>query len=119
GHGGDDVVGEVARVRGGEADALQAVDRPAGPQQLAERLTVADVGAVRVDVLAEQGDLADPLTDQGLDLGEDVAGAAVLLLAAQRGDDAEGAGVVAADGDGDPGGVGALAPGRQRGGERL
>ncbi len=119
GHGGDDVVGEVAGVRGGEADALQAVDVPAGAQQLAERLAVADVGAVGVDVLPEEGDLADALGDQGLDLGEDVAGAAVLLLAAQRRDDAEGAGVVAADGDGDPGRVGALAPGGQRGRERL
>ena len=91
----------------------------AGAQQLAERLAVADVGAVRVHVLAEQGDLGDALGDQRLDLGEDVARAAVLLLAAQRRDDAERAGVVAADGDGDPRGVRGLAPGRQGGGEGL
>ncbi len=119
GHRGDHVVGEVARVRRGEADALQAVDLAGRAQQLGERLTVAQVGAVGVDVLAEQRDLDDALADQRLDLGEDVAGAAVLLLAAQRGDDAEGAGVVAADRDRDPGGVRRLAAGGQRGGEGL
>ena len=93
--------------------------RSAGPQQLAERVPVAELHPVRVDVLAEQGDLEDALGDQGLDLGQDVARAAVLLLAAQRRHDAEGAGVVAAHGDGDPAGVGRLAPGRQRGREDL
>lgn len=119
GHRGDDVVREVARVRRGEADALQALDLPAGPQELAEGLAVADVGTVSVYVLSEQRDLGDALADQGLDLGEDVAGPAVLLLAAQRRDDAEGARVVAAHGDGDPGRVRALAAGRQRRGERF
>ncbi len=56
----------------GEADALEPVDPAARAQQLAERLPVADVGAVGVDVLAEQGDLADALVDQRFDLGEGV-----------------------------------------------
>src|SRR5712664_249482 len=81
----------------GEPDALQAVDLAAGFEQLAEGQLVAELGAVGVHVLAEQGDLDDPVVDQGANLIEDVAGAAVLLLAAQRRDDAEGAGVVAAE----------------------
>ena len=60
-----------------------------------------------------------PFGGQGPDLGEHVTGAAVLLLAAQARHDAERAGVVAAHRDGDPGGVGRLAPGGQDRGERL
>ena len=79
----DDVVGEGRRVRAGEAHPLQPVDLAAGAQQLAEREPVAELDAVGVDVLAEQGHLDDALRDQRLDLGEHVAGAAVGLLAAQ------------------------------------
>ena len=50
---------------------------------------------------------------------QDVAGAAVLLLAAQRGDDAERAGVVAADRDRHPAAVGGVAAGRKRRGEDV
>ena len=89
------------------------VDLAAGAQQLAEGQPVAELDAVGVDVLAEQGHLDDALGDERLDLGEDVAGAAVLLLAAQRGHDAERAGVVAADRDRHPAAVGGLAAGRQ------
>ena len=91
----------------------------AGPQQLAEREPVAELHAVGVDVLPEQRDLEDTLGDQRLDLGQHVAGPAVLLGAAQRRHDAERAGVVAADADRDPRGVRRLAPGRQGGGEDL
>ena len=83
GHRRDHVVGEVARVRAGEPDPVQPVDPAAGPQQLAEGQRVAERAAVGVDVLAEQGDLGDALGDQGLDLGQHVAGPAVGLLAAQ------------------------------------
>ena len=60
-----------------------------------------------------------PSVDQRLDLGQDVAGPAVLLLAAQRRDDAERARVVAADRDRDPRGVRGVARGRQRRREDL
>ena len=119
GHRLDDVVGELGRVRAGEPHPLQSRDVAAGAQQLAERLPVAELHAVGVDVLAEQGDLADALGDQGLDLAEDLAGSAVLLLAAQRRDDAERAGVVAADAHRHPGGVRRLAAGRERAREDL
>ncbi len=106
-------------MRTGEAHPLQAVDVAAGPQQLAEREPVAELDAVGVDVLAQQGDLDDALVDEGLDLGQDVAGTAVGLLATQAGDDAEGAGVVAAHRDRHPAGVGRVAASRQRAGEHL
>ena len=85
GHRVDDVVGERRGVRAGEADPLEALDLAAGAQQLAEREPVAELDAVGVDVLPEQGDLDDALVDERLDLGEDVARAAVVLLAAQAG----------------------------------
>ncbi len=119
GHRVDHVVGEGGRVRAGEADALESVDLAGRAQQLAERVPVAELDAVGVDVLAEQRDLDGAVVDERLDLGEDVAGAAVLLLAAERGHDAEGAGVVAADGDGDPAAVGRVALRRQGRGEDL
>ena len=83
--------GEVNRTRSSPSISPQA------RSSLPNAEPVAELDAVGVDVLAEQGDLDDALGDQRLDLGEDVAGAAVLLLAAQRRDDAERAGVVAAD----------------------
>src|SRR6202012_3597022 len=51
------------------------------------------------NVLPEQRHLDDALVDQGADLGQDVPRAPVGLGAAQRRDDAERAGVVAADRD--------------------
>ena len=119
GHGVDNVVGEVAGVGGGEADALQAGDLTAAAQQLAERAAISEFRPIGVHVLAEQGDLEHSVGDQRADLAQDVAGTAVLLLAAQAGHDAEGAGVVAADRDRDPGRVGRLPPGRQQRGEGL
>ena len=119
GHRRDDVVGERRRVRAGEAHPLQALDLAAGAQQLAEREPVAELDAVGVDVLAEQGDLDDALGDERLDLGEDLARPAVLLLAAQARHDAERAGVVAAHRDRHPAGEGGVAAGRQGRGEGL
>ncbi|MDQ0574993.1 hypothetical protein QFZ29_001216 [Agromyces albus] len=119
GHRVDDVVGERSRMRAREADALKAVDLAGRAEQLAERLTVAELDAIGVDVLPEQRDLDRAVVDEGLDLGEDVAGPPVFLLAPQRRDDAERAGVVAADGDGHPSAVARIALRRQRGGEDL
>ena len=98
GHRGDHVVGEVAP---GAGEVKRTRSRPSiSPQarsSLENACAVAELHAVGVHVLAEQGDLDDALGDERRDLGQDVAGAAVLLLAAQRRDDAERAGVVAAD----------------------
>ena len=76
---------------------------PQAAQQLAEGQPVAERRAVGVHVLPEQRHLDDAVVDQRRDLGQHVPGPAVLLLAAQAGHDAEGAGVVAADRDRDPG----------------
>lgn len=119
GHRLDDVVGERGGVGAGEADPLEPRDRARGPQQLAEGETVAEFDSVGVDVLTQQGDLDGSVVDERLHLGEHVAGPAVLLLAAKRGHDAEGAGVVAADGDGDPPAVGGLSSRGKRGGEDV
>ena len=74
GHRLDHVVGELRRVRGVKRTRDEALDLAAGPQQLGERLPVAELHAVGVDVLTQQGDLADAVGDQRLDLGEDLAG---------------------------------------------
>jgi hypothetical protein len=71
--------GEVKRTRS------RPVDPAAGAQQLGEGLAVAELGAVGVDVLPEQGDLDDALGHQRLDLAQDLAGAPVPLRAPQRG----------------------------------
>ncbi len=64
GHRRDDVVGELRGVRRGEPHPLQSLDLAARAQQLGERLPVAELHAVRVDVLAQQRHLADALADQ-------------------------------------------------------
>src|SRR5262249_5302098 len=97
-HGLDHVVGEIPRVRGSEPDPLQTLDLAAGSEQLAESGPLAEFHAIGVHVLAQQGHLKDAFAGERLDFGEDVASAAVLLPAAQRRDDTEGAGVVAPDG---------------------
>ena len=101
-HRGDDVVGERGGVRRGEPDPLEARHRPDRAQQVGERAAVAELDPVGVDVLPEQRDLDRAGGHQRLDLGEDLAGPAVALLAAQRRHDAERAGVVAAHADRDP-----------------
>src|SRR5690606_2630778 len=62
----DQRVGELERVRGGEADAADAVDLGQGADQQAQvgNLAVAIRAAVGVDVLAEQVDLAHALRGQ-------------------------------------------------------
>ena len=113
------VVGEHCRVGGGEAYTLQALNLTAGTQQLGECLAVTELHAVGVHVLTEQGHLNSAVIDQRLNLGEDVAGAAVLLLTAQGRHDAEGAGVVTANRDGHPAGVHVIALSGQGGGENF
>ena len=76
-----------------------------------------EVAAVAVDVLAEQGHLGHAVGGELRDLGEHVGERSTDLHTAHGRDDAEGAVVVAADLDGDPGVVRRLAAGRQRRGE--
>ena len=106
-------------MRAREAYALQARDVAAGAQQLGEGLPVAELDAVGVHVLAQQRDFDGAVVHQGLDFGQDVPGAAVLFLAAQGGDDAEGAGVVAAHRNRHPARIDGVALGGQGGGEDV
>ena len=121
GYRGDHGLAEVLRVRAREANALDAVDRVARAQQLAE-LGVdlgREVAAPRVDVLAEQRDLARRPPREARHLGEDLAGTAALLAAAHRRHDAVGALRVAAHRDLHPRLERALAVHRELGRERA
>ncbi len=111
------VLGMGARV----ADPVDAVDRVDRAQQLSERRPVlaAQVAPVAVDVLAEQGHLADTVGGEALDLGEQLRRRAALLPAPRRGDDAIGADAVAALRDLQPRLERPLAAGRQVAGELL
>ncbi len=115
GHGGDGVRTEVFGVRARVADAPDPLDLADRPQQRCEQRTrpVGAVTPVGVDVLAEQGHLGGAGGCQRLDLGEDLVHRAAHLLAAHRGHDAEGAGVIAADLDRHPRGMRKVGPDRQ------
>src|SRR5262249_20409424 len=131
----EDIVAEVARVAGDEAQALDGGDLvgdsgeqvgggggvgageggaavAAGGAAAFLGLGVAVEGdggavleAVVVDGLAQEGDLDDAGVGQALALVDDVVGGAVDLGAAGEGDDAVGAELVAAARDADVGGA--------------
>ena len=88
-------------MRAREADPLDPLDGVAGAEELAELgLELrGEIAAPRVDVLAEQRDLADAFVGEPRDLGDDLAGPAALLSASYRRDDAVGADGVAAHRD--------------------
>ena len=121
GHRPDDGLTEVLRMRAREADPLDAGDCVHGAQKLAElRLHVRhEIAAPRVDVLAEERHLAHAVVRQARHLGDDVAGPAALLAAADGGDDAVRADGVAAHGDLHPGLELPLAMRRQVAGELV
>ena len=124
-HGVDDIRGKFRRVRGGKPQALEAVDLAHFAQQLRESKAIArhfwigEIHAIGVDVLAQEGDLRNSLIHQRLYLGQNIARPAVLFLTAQGGNDAEGAGVIAAHGHRYPARVGGFALSGQYRGECL
>ena len=87
GHRPDHGRAEILRVRAGEANATDALDRSQARRSSAKSLlrTIAPVG---VDVLAEQRDLAHAVAGQARHLGDDLARTAALLAAAHGRDDA-------------------------------
>lgn len=89
-------------MRRGESYAFQTVNLAARAQQLGEGKPVADAVAEGVHILAQQRDFLGAFVHALADFGEDVSGTAVMFLAARGRHDAEGAGVVAAYGDGHP-----------------
>ena len=86
-----------------EAQPAQAFDSGEGVEQGGEAVFEAEIFAVAGGVLADEGDLLDAAGDKLLGLGDDGLEAAGAEFAAQIGDDAEGARVVAAFGDFDVG----------------
>ncbi len=101
---------ELARVRGGEADALDAgdlgqvleKDREVRPFHACSRsVSAVHAPAIGVHVLAEEGDLLHALQAQVGDLGQHVVEAPRDLLAARIRHDAEAAVLAAAFHDGD------------------
>jgi hypothetical protein len=123
-HGLDDVGCEVVRVRAGESDAADPLDRVHGPKQIREQRAppgplYREVPPVGVHVLAEERDLHDPTTGQPLDLGQHVADLTRQLRPPDERHDAERAVVVAPHRDRHPGVVGHLPSGWQRAGEHL
>src|SRR4051794_35397816 len=119
----DDVLAHVLRMRTGVADAVYALDRVDGCEQLAERprpaLRRPQVAAVGVDVLAEQRDLAHAVGREALHLDDELLQRPPDLPAARRGHDAVRAAAVAADRDLHPPLVAALAADRQVAREAL
>ena len=108
-------------MRARKADAIDRLDRATGAEQLAElRLDVrGEISTPRVDVLPEKRDLADPVSRQLLDLGENVARPSTLLEATDSGNDAVRADGVAAHRHLNPGLEASLAMLRQVSGEGL
>ena len=94
----DHGIAEVLRMRAREPDALDAVDRVAGTQELTELAAQIErqVAAPGVDVLAEQRDLAHALAGELRHLGDDLARPPRRLAAADGRHDAVRAGRVAA-----------------------
>ena len=130
GHGGDRLGTEVLGVWAGEADPADPLNRTAGRQQVGEewsgptgrvgrpdrarlvgigrsRVHTAEsqcqVASVGVHVLAKQGDLADPVGSQSLNLGHHLAEGTADLWSPHRRHDAERATVITADLNGHPG----------------
>ena len=100
GVGAHDVLAHVLRVRARVADAVEPLDGVERAQELGERdAPRAQVAPVGVDVLAEEGDLADAVGDEALDLGDELARRARDLAPARGGHDAVRAHAVAADRD--------------------
>ncbi|CAB4692403.1 unannotated protein [freshwater metagenome] len=114
-HCGEGLRAHVLGVRAREADTADASNRTDGAQQVREQRTHPGVGiaplpcgklqvaAVAVHVLPEQGHLGYARSSERPHLGDDVLERSADLYTAHCRNDAEGALVVAADLDGDPG----------------
>ena len=104
-HRREHVVGDRGRVEVEQPDPGQAVDRVQLAQQPPERAALAAIDAEEGRVLRDEQQLAHAALGQRPRLADDRVRRAAAVLAAQRRDDAERAGVVAALGDLDVGEV--------------
>ena len=98
-HGGDEVIGDPLRVSVHNADPLNAVDLVQLVQQLTDAARLAPVLAIGSGVLGHDDKLFDALTGQPAGLGHTVGHLAAAQRAADAGDGAVVAAVVAALGD--------------------
>ncbi len=98
GVGADHVLAHVLGVRARVADPVDALDRVDPAEQLGEAHPALrrQVAAVAVDVLAQQGHLADAVGGEALDLADQLRRVAALLAPPGGGNDAVGADAVAA-----------------------
>jgi hypothetical protein len=103
GDGLQQAIGDAVGVGIEEAQPAQAVDAGESVEQVGETVFQAKVFAVAGGVLADEGNFLDAAGDELLRLGDDRLEAAGTEFAAQVGDDAETARVVAALGDLDVG----------------
>ena len=87
-----------------ESEPLEVRNAGEGVEEGSETVAEAEVFAVAGGVLTDEGDLANATGDELLGFSDNRLEAAGTEFAAQVGDDAEGAGVVAALGDFDVGG---------------
>ena len=99
GDGREQAAGDAVGVGVEEAEPAEAFDAGERVEEGGEAVLEAEVFTVAGGVLADEGDLPDAAGDELLGFGDDRLEAAGAELAAQVGDDAEGARVVAALGD--------------------
>jgi len=104
GDGFKQLVGDAVGVGVEEAEPAEVGDAGELVEEGCEAVFEAQVFAVAGGVLADEGNFLDAAGDEGLGLGDDGLKAAGTKFAAEVGDDAEGAGMVAALGDFDVGG---------------
>ncbi len=125
GHRGDRVGAQILRVRARVTNATNAIDRAHRPQELREkrprRSTTREaarlqreITSVAVHVLAEEGDLGNPIGREPPNLVDHRRERPADFGTANGGHDAERARVVTPDLDRDPCGVADLTAGRQR-----
>jgi hypothetical protein len=97
--------GDAVGVGVEEADPLfvRGFDFGEAGEEGGEAVFEAEVFAIAGDVLADEVDFADAIVEQAAGFEDDAFKAAAAELAAELGDDAEGAGVIAALGDFDVG----------------
>ena len=101
-HGVEELAGGVLGLGGHEAQEIVALDLVQRGEQVGKVIAGAQILAVGVDVLPQQGDLLEALRHQTAHLIDDLLRGAAALPAADVGHDAVGAEVVAAVHDGHP-----------------
>ena len=104
GDGLEQAAGDLVGIGVEEAEPADSFNSGEAVEQVGESVFETEVFTVTGGVLADEGDFRDALRDELVGLGDDGFKAAGAELAAEIGDDAEAAGMVASLGDLDVGG---------------